>query len=284
MKAPSFAYAKPRSLDEVFALAAQHGEDAKLLAGGQTLLATLNMRLSSPRLLIDITGVPGLAGIAVKGNLVRIGALTTHRTIERSPDIAKHLPLLAQAAPHIAHVAIRNAGTIGGSLAHGDPAAEWPACCVALDATVVLAAQTGERRVQAREFYRGLFETALGAGEVITAVEFPIPGTGYRSAFLELARRQGDYAIVGVAALAKAASGTLSDLRLAFIGGGSTPILARSAMAAIEGKKLGADTIAAAQAALAKDLAPTGDLNGSPATKLHLARVLCGRALTRLAS
>ena len=197
MKAPSFAYAKPRSLDEVFALAEKHGEDAKLLAGGQTLLATLNMRLSSPALLIDITGLPGLAGIEVKGNTLRIGALTTHRTIEQSPEIARHLPLLAQAAPHIAHVAIRNAGTLGGSLAHGDPAAEWPACCVALDATIVIAAKSGERRVKAREFYRGLFETALGAGEVITAVEFPIPGAGYRSAFLELARRHGDYAIVG---------------------------------------------------------------------------------------
>ena len=284
MKAPSFAYAKPRSLEEVFALAETHGEDAKLLAGGQTLLATLNMRLSSPRLLIDITGVPGLAGITVQGNVVRIGALTTHRAIEHSPEIARHLPLLAQAAPNIAHVAIRNAGTLGGSLAHGDPAAEWPACCVALDATIVIAAKSGERRINAREFYRGLFETALGAGDVITAVEFPIPGAGYRSAFLELARRHGDYAIVGVAALAKAAGGTLSDARLAFVGAGPTPILARSAMAAIEGKKLGADAIAAAQAALAKDLAPTGDLNGSPATKLHLARVLCGRALTLLAS
>jgi carbon-monoxide dehydrogenase medium subunit len=284
VKAPSFAYAKPRSLDEVFALAEEHGEDAKLLAGGQTLLATLNMRLSSPRLLIDITGVPGLAAIEIKGSTLRIGALTTHRAIERSPEVARHLPLLAQAAPHIAHVAIRNVGTLGGSLAHGDPAAEWPACCVALDATIVIAAKGGERRVKAREFYRGLFETALGGGEVITAVEFPIPGAGYRSAFLELARRHGDYAIVGVAALAKAAGGTLSDARLAFVGAGPTPILAKGAMAAIEGKTLGADAIAAAQAALAKDLAPTGDLNGSPATKLHLARVLCGRALALLAS
>ena len=283
MKAPPFAYAKPRSLDEVFALAERHGDDAKLLAGGQTLLATLNMRLSSPVLLVDITGLPGLAGISVKGNTLRIGALTTHRAIERSPEVAQHLPLLAQAAPNIAHVAIRNAGTLGGSLAHGDPAAEWPGCCVALDAEFVIAARGGERRVKARAFYRGLFETALGSGEVLTAVEFPIPGAGYRSAFLELARRHGDYAIVGVAALAKATGGAISDVRLAFIGAGPTPILARTAMAAVEGKKPAAEAIAAAQAALAKDLSPTGDLNGSPATKLHLARVLCGRALAQLA-
>jgi carbon-monoxide dehydrogenase medium subunit len=284
VKAPSFAYAKPRSLDEVLALAAQHGADAKLLAGGQTLLATLNMRLSSPTLLIDITGVPGLSGIALKGSVLRIGALTKHREIERSPEVAKHLPLLAQAAPHIAHVAIRNAGTLGGSLAHADPAAEWPACCVALDAEIVIAAKAGERRVKARQFHRGLFDTALGAGEVITAVEFPLPGAGYRSAFLELSRRQGDYAIVGVAALAKSAGGKLSDVRLAFCGAGPTPILARSAMAAAEGKAPAPDAVAAAQAALAQDLAPTGDLNGSPATKLHLARVLCGRVLTALAA
>lgn len=252
MKAPSFAYAKPRSLDEVFALVERHGADAKLLAGGQTLLATLNMRLSSPALLIDITGLPGLAGIAVKGSTLRIGALATHRAIERSPEIATHLPLLAQAAPHIAHVAIRNAGTIGGSLAHGDPAAEWPACCVTLDATIVMASKQRERRVKAREFYRGLFDTALGTGEVITAVEFPIPGAGYRSAFLELARRHGDYAIVGVAALAKVSSGGLADVRLAFIGGGPTPVLARAAMAAVEGKKPGAEVISAAQTALVR--------------------------------
>lgn len=284
MKAPSFAYAKPRSLDETFALAARHGADTKLLAGGQTLLATLNMRLSSPALLIDITGLPGLAGITVKGSTLRIGALTTHRAIERSPEVARHLPLLAQAAPHIAHVAIRNAGTLGGSLAHADPAAEWPACCIALDAVVVIASQRGERRVKAREFHRGLFETALGVGDLITAVEFPIPGAGYRSAFLELARRHGDYAIVGVAALANVGGAVLSDVRLAFIGGGATPILARGAMTAIEGKKAGAEATAAAQGALARDLAPSGDLNGSPATKLHLARVLCGRALTALAA
>jgi carbon-monoxide dehydrogenase medium subunit len=284
VKAPSFAYAKPRSLDEVFALADRHGADAKLLAGGQTLLATLNMRLSSPQLLIDITGLPGLAGITVKGGTLRIGALTTHRTIERSPEIAKHLPLLAQAAPHIAHVAIRNAGTLGGSLAHADPAAEWPACCVALDAEIVIASRKGERRVKAREFHRGLFETALGTGEMITAVEFPIPGAGHRSAFLELARRHGDYAIVGVAALARAGGGALADVRLAFVGAGPTPILAKAAMAAVEGRKPEAGMIAAAQAALGKDLAPLGDLNGSPATKLHLARVLCARALGQLAA
>ncbi len=283
MKAPSFAYAKPRSLEEVFVLL-RRTEDAKVLAGGQTLLATLNMRLSSPALLVDITGVPGLAGIAVRGNVLRIGALTRHREIERSREVAEHAPLLAQAAPHIAHVAVRNAGTIGGSLAHADPAAEWPAVCIALDAEIVIASRLGERRVRARDFFKGLFETALAAGELITGVEVPLLGTGYRSVFLELARRHGDYAIVGVAAVAKPAGGALSDLRVAFLGAGATPILARNAMAAAEGKRASPDTIAAAQGALEKDVAPIGDLNASPATKLHLARVLCGRALAQLAA
>jgi len=210
VKAPSFAYAKPRSLEEVFVVL-RRTDDAKLLAGGQTLLATLNMRLSSPAVLVDITGVPGLAGIAVRGDVLRIGALTRHREIERSREVAEHAPLLAQAAPHIAHVAIRNVGTIGGSLAHADPAAEWPACCVALDADIVIASRSGERRVKARDFYKGLFETALGAGELIAAVELPLLGTGYRSVFLELARRHGDYAMVGVAAAAKPAGGASSS-------------------------------------------------------------------------
>ena len=283
MKAPSFAYAKPRSLEEVLVLL-RRTEDAKVLAGGQTLLATLNMRLSSPAVLVDITGVPGLGGIAVKGSVLRIGALTRHREIERSPEVAAHAPLLAQAAPYIAHVAIRNAGTIGGSLAHADPAAEWPACCLALDADVVIASRSGERHVKAREFFKGLFETALGDGELIAGVEIPLLGAGYRSAFLELARRHGDYAIVGVAAVARAGGGALSDLRLAYLGAGTTPILARNAMGAAEGKPASPATIAAAQAALEKDLAPIGDLNAAAATKLHLARVLCGRALAQLAA
>jgi len=283
VKAPSFAYAKPRSLEEAFVLL-RRTEDAKVLAGGQTLLATLNMRLSSPAVLVDITGVPGLDGIAVRGSVLRIGALTRHREIERSPEVAEHAPLLAAAAPHIAHVAIRNVGTIGGSLAHADPAAEWPACCVALDAEIVVAARAGERRVRAREFFKDLFDTALAPGELIAAVEFPLLGAAYRSAFLELARRHGDYAMIGVAAVAKPAAGALADVRLAFLGAGTTPVLACGAMAAAEGKKPSPEVIAAVQRALAQDLAPIGDLNAAPATKLHLARVLSGRALAQLAA
>lgn len=283
MKAPPFAYARARSLAEVFDLLARHGDSAKLLAGGQSLLATLNMRLSSPELLIDISRLGDLSGIQIRDGVVRIGALTTHAEIERSPEIRKRLPLLAQAAPHIAHPAIRNVGTIGGSLALADPAAEWPACCVALDAHFVIARKSGTRRVAARDFFKGLYATALRPTEVLTHVEIRVPGPEYRSAFVELAQRRGDYAIVGLAAQAKRARGILSDVRLAYLGVGTGPLLARKAMAAIEGKAASPDVIAAASKTLAQDLDPGPDLYSSAATKLQLARVLTGRALAALA-
>lgn len=284
MKAPPFAYARARSLAEVFDLLARHGDGAKLLAGGQSLIATLNMRLSSPQLLIDITRLADLKGIQVHDGTVRIGALTTHAEIERSPEIRKHLPLLAQAAPHIAHPAIRNAGTLGGSVALADPAAEWPACCVALDAQFVIAGKSGTRRIAARDFFKGLYATALQPDEVLTHIEIAVPGPDHRSAFVELAQRRGDYAIAGVAAVAKLAGGTLTGLRLAFLGVGQTPVLARSAMAAMEGKRASVEIIAAATRALDRDLDPAPDLYSSAATKMHLARVLTGRALTALAA
>jgi len=284
LKAPPFAYARARSLAEVFDLLARYGDGAKLLAGGQSLLATLNMRLSAPQLLIDISRLSELSGIQVRDGIVRIGALTTHAEIERSPEIRRHLPLLAQAAPHIAHAAIRNVGTFGGSIALADPAAEWPACCVALDAQFVIAGKAGTRRVAARDFFKGLYATALRPDEVLTQVEIAVKGPEYRSAFVELAQRRGDYAIVGVAAVAKCAGAVLSDLRLAFLGVGQVPVLARRAMAAMEGKRASADAIAAATKALAKELDVGPDLYSSAATKMQLARVLTGRALTSLAA
>ena len=284
MKAPEFSYIKPGSLGEVFDLLERHGDRARVLAGGQSLLASLNLRLSEPELLIDITGITGLSGIAVSGQTLRIGALTTHRQIETSAEIARHLPLLAQAVGNVAHAAIRNLGTFGGSIALADPAAEYPACAVALDATFVLARRGVERRVKAHEFFRGLYETALQPGELLTAGEFPLSAPDYRSVFLELARRHGDYAIVGLAAHARLAGSRISDARLAFLGAGSTPVLAMRAAAALEGRQPDAQTIAAAQATLAEELELPADLYSSHATKLQLARVLLGRALAALAA
>ena len=284
MKAPPFAYRKAATLAEVFELLDTHGDGARLLAGGQSLLAALNLRLSSPQILIDITGVQGLTGIKVANGKVTIGALTTHAEIERSPEIARTLPLLAEAAPHIAHVAIRNVGTIGGSIALADPAAEWPACCLALGAEFVIAAKAGNRKVHARDFFQALYTTALGPADVLTAIEIPVPAAGARSAFVELTRRRGDYAIVGVAATARMDGDALTGVQLAFLGTDQTPVLATTAMAEIEGKKLSPALIAAASKALASDLDPGGDAYSTAATKLHLARVIAGRALAALAA
>jgi len=282
MKPAPFAYARPESIAAACELLRRHGDGARLLAGGQTLIATLNMRLSTPDLLVDIAGIPGLDGIRLQGSTARIGARTTHRAIELSSAVAERLPLLSQAAPLIGHVAVRNCGTLGGSIAFADPAAEWPACAVALDASIVIAGRGGERSVPARSFYRGLYETALGPEEIITAIDFPLPGPSYRSVFLELARRHGDYAIVGVAAVAAIADRRLADVRLAFIGAGPRPMLARHAMAALEGKPAAADAAGAAAEALSLDLEPIGDLYSTPATKMHLARVLLRRAVEAL--
>jgi carbon-monoxide dehydrogenase medium subunit len=269
LKAPSFAYAKPRALEEALALLAR--AEAKALAGGQSLIPSLNMRLSSPELLVDITGLEDLKGIRLDQEVVRIGALATHAEIERSDVVSKHVPLLAEAVRHVAHPAIRNRGTIGGSLALADPAAEYPACALALDATLVVAGSEGRRQVKATEFFKGLFETALAPGELIVAVEFPAQLKDHRFAFAELARRQGDYAIVGVAAFASD-----DTRRFAYFGAGDRALLAPHAAAAKD--------LASAQAALAKDLQPPADLYHSSATKLHLAKVLLERTWTMLST
>jgi carbon-monoxide dehydrogenase medium subunit len=270
LKAAAFAYAKPSSVAQALELLERHGEAARVLAGGQSLIPSLNMRLSSPALLVDIGGLAELKQISIRGQRLSIGALVTHSTLERSPEVAKHVPLLAQAVPHVAHAAIRNRGTIGGSLALADPAAEYPACALALDAQIVLRGSKGERRVRAQDFFKGLFETDLGPGEIVAAAEFPLAGPGERSVFLELARRHGDYAIVGLAAFRGA------ETRLAFLNVGPTAVLAKGAAS----KK----TLAEAKEALKKDLAPTPDLYNSAATKLHLAGVLLERAWKSLST
>jgi len=282
LKPAPFAYAKPRTLDEVFDLLDRHGDSARLLAGGQSLVPTLAFRLSTPSLLIDLGGVPGLAGIAVEGSVVSIGAMTRHVAVERAGDIRRYVPLLSEAVPHIGHPAIRNRGTIGGSLAFADPAAELPACAVALDARLILAGRKGRRTVAAGDFFKGLYETDLKPGEVLVAVEFPALRAGERQRFAELARRHGDYAMVGLAAHGKVDGTRVSGLRLAFFGVGSKPVLASAAMSELEGQNLSATAIALAADALRQDLDPPDDLNGSGKTKLHLARVMLSRVLGQM--
>ena len=282
MKAPRFAYARPASVAEALALLAEHEDEARVLAGGQSLVPMLNFRLAAPKVLVDINRIEALSGIEVAKNHVRIGALARHAELERSADIARHLPLVAAAMPHIAHPAIRNRGTFGGSCALADPAAELPACALALDATFVVAGKKGERRIPAQDFFKGLYATALKAGELLVAAEFPLPKPGYASAFGELARRHGDYAMVGVAAHGSTRGGKFADMRVVFFGVADRPQRAARFERALDGQPATAKAIAAALAGLDADLSPRADLHGSAATKLHLAKVLAGRVLGKM--
>jgi carbon-monoxide dehydrogenase medium subunit len=284
MKPAPFAYVRAQSLDQVFDLLDEHGDDARILAGGQSLMATLNMRLSAPEVLIDINHIDGLSGIDVNDGKVRIGALTRHNEVAASPIIAEYAPLIAKAMPHIAHQAIRNRGTFGGSIAFADPAAELPAVSRAVGADFILQGRNGTRTVAANDFFLGLFETAREPEEILVAAEIPAIPANEVTAFTELARRHGDYAIIGVAAQGSADGGSFSNMRLAFFGAGDRPILAQAANAALEGQSYSDATVAAAQEALGADLDPMDDLNGPPEMKMHLARVVTARVLAELAS
>jgi len=279
MKAPAFSYLRPRQLHEVLTLLAEHGDEARLLAGGQTLLATLNMRLSEPALLIDMQAVSELKGVSLTGQTLRIGAMVTHTEIETSDLVAWHAPILTAAAPHIAHRAIRNMGTFGGSIAYGDPAAEWPACLLALGGVIVARSLRGERRIAADVFFTGLYTTELAPDEVIVACEIPVAQADQKFSFSELARRHGDYAVVGLAATAKITDNKMSDVRLAWIGVDSTPMRSSQAEQSLDGQQLTMQTLTQAVDVLRSELAPTPDLTHSEAAKRQLASVLLKRAL-----
>ena len=284
MKPAPFAYVRPASLEDAIAVLDEHGEDARVLAGGQSLMATLNMRLSAPEVLVDIGRVPGLAGIEEAGGGLRIGAMTRHAAVEASDLVAARAPLIASAMPHIAHPAVRNCGTFGGSIALADPAAELPACAVALGARMTIAGKGGTRTVDADTFFRGLYETALQPGEVLTAVDVPAIGAGWKSGFMELARRHGDYAIIGLAAHVEMEDGRFGQGRLVFFGAGERPVSAVRSAAQLEGERwsdaLG-DRIADA---LKEELDPPADLNADAAMRRHLAGVLARRVLGPLAA
>lgn len=277
MKAAGFRFLRARCVAEALALKAEHGEDARFIAGGQSLVPALNLRLLEPRALIDIAGLPELAGTRVEGDRLVIGALTRHAALANDPLVAAHAPLLLQALPYVAHAAIRNRGTFGGSVALADPAAEWPACCLALDAVMVFAGPgiAGERRIAAAQFFRGLYATALGPDDLLLRVEIPCQPAGARSVALELARRHGDFAIVGI--VATASTGAVTDPRIAFFGVADRPLR----FAEVE-RALAEESAEAAAAKLAQLLDPPADLYHSAATKRHLAGVLLRRATDRL--
>src|SRR5246127_4687692 len=214
MKASAFNYARATSVGNALELLAVHGDGAKVLSGGQSLMPAMNLRLISPELLVDISDLGELRGIELNGAMLRIGALTRHVDLLKSPEIAAYAPLLTEAIAHVAHPAIRNRGTLGGSLAHADPASELPACMMALGASIVVCGRHGERRIPAQEFFTGIYETALSPQELLVAVELPAKPKNSMHFFHEFARRHGDYAILGLAAQAIVERDTFADLRL----------------------------------------------------------------------
>jgi carbon-monoxide dehydrogenase medium subunit len=273
MKASAFSYVKPATVHDTLALLAEQGETAKLLSGGQSLMPALNLRLSSPEWLIDIGGLDDLRGISVAGGMLRLGALTRHVDILRSAEVAARAPLLAEAMAHVAHPAIRNKGTLGGNLAHADPASEMPACMVALDAVIVAQDARRQRRIPASEFFMGIYETALAPDELLVAVEVPLEQPVRAHFFHEYSRRKGDYAIVGLAASAVVEADRFHDLRLGFFAVGDRPLLASAARQLI-GRPVTPVALAAAQAALDAEIEPGEDQQASAAMRRHMARQL----------
>jgi carbon-monoxide dehydrogenase medium subunit len=281
MKASAFSYARATSVANALELLVTHGDKAKLLSGGQSLMPAMNLRLISPEWIIDIGELAELRGIVVKGDVLTIGALTRHVDLARSPEIAAHAPLLTKAVSHVAHPAIRNRGTLGGSLAHADPASELPACMLALNATIVVRGQAGERRVAAADFFTGIYETALSAQELLVAVELPLAQKNSAHFFSEFARRHGDYAITGLAAQAIVAGDVFTDLRLAFFAVGDRPILAEAAKKLLNVAVTPA-VLSDASAALADELDPQDDQQASASMRRHLAKVLLARCTSAL--
>ena len=282
MKPAPFAYHCPASLEEAFDLLDRYGADGRILAGGQTLVPTLNMRLATPAAVIDINRLPGLDEVRAGPEGLVIGALARLDALERSPLVTRHAPLIAQALPHVAHLAIRTRGTFGGSIALGDPAAELPACAVALGATMRATSRRGPREIPAGAFFRGIYTTALQPGEVLTAVVVPPLAPGWRSRFDELARRHGDYALVAVAAHARVANGALAEARLVLTGVGPTPVRATRAEQALAGHRIDERLLGEIARLVAEDLDPPSDVHASAALRRHLAGVLARRVVARL--
>ena len=274
---PEFEYTAPESIDDAIAVLTQD-PDAKLLAGGQSLLPLMKLRLAAPSRLVDLRLVPGLTGIDREGDRVRIGAMTRHAQLQD----AHELGLIARAAGSIADQQVRNCGTIGGSLAHGDPASDLPAVLLATDGEVTAQGPNGSRTIAAAELFEHYLTTALAPDEVITEVRMPA-GDGWGFGYQKFNRRAEDWAMVGVCALVRTSDGTCEDVRIGLTHMGSTPLRARASEAALRGQQLDADSIAQAAEQAAEGTDPPGDLNATPDYKRHLARVLTRRALTEAA-
>lgn len=282
MKPPRFDYFDPTSVDEAIALLREQGEEAKLLAGGQSLVPLLNFRLARPKSLIDLNGVAGLAYIEARDGGLAIGAMTRQRAVERSPLVAERCPLLAEAVPLIGHFQIRNRGTVGGSIAHADPAAELPAVVSALDGQLVVRGPAGERVVEPDGFFTGYLTTSLAPGELLAEVRLPAtrPRTGH--AFIEVSRRHGDFALVGVAALVTLdAGGVCTGAAIALTGVGPAPVRARAAEQALVGARPEKKAFEEAARRVREAVTPDADLHASAEYRTHVSGVLTQRALER---
>jgi len=279
MKLPPFDYAAPKTVDEAVGLLAEYQDDASVLAGGQSLIPLLALRLARPAVLIDINGLQELSGISAANGHVRVGALTREYVAEESALIAGSVPLLAAALPLIGHEAIRSRGTIGGSLAHADPSAELPAVALALGARLVLRGPSGERVIDAADWFEGYLTTSRRADELLAEVRFPVAAAGTGISFQEVARRHGDFAIVGLAASLTLSEGVISDAGLAFTGVSDVPVRATAAEAMLAGERPSAPLFEAAAAVATEDLDPPADLHGTAAYRKKVAATLVRRGL-----
>ncbi|MEW6255324.1 MAG: xanthine dehydrogenase family protein subunit M [Pseudomonadota bacterium] len=282
MKARAFSYERPHTVEAARAAYFAADGDASYISGGQSLVPALAMRLQAPAVLVDLGAIETLRGVSVQGAMLRIGALTRHAQALTDPLIQAHAPLLAASAPFVAHPAIRNRGTIGGSVSLADPASEFPAMMLAMDARMEIFGADGYRCVSADDYFQDLYQTALEPGDILSALLIPCIGPRHRWAFDELARRRGDYAMVGAGILAQYQGDVVAGVRIALFSVGPTPVRARGAEAALIGHSIDCEAIARAQRALEADIDPLDDPQLPAAMRRHLARVLLGRLLRRL--
>lgn len=282
MKPAPFEYAAPETLDEVVRLLGERGDDAKVIAGGQSLVPLLAFRLAAPEILVDVNRVPGLDGVALDGDTLTIGALARHRDVELFPGLRERCAMLADSVSLIGHVAIRNRGTVGGSIAHADSAAEWPSLVLALDGEVQARSVQGVRTIAGRELFESYFTTTLRPDEILTQVRLRLPTGRIGSAYTELARRHGDFAIAGAGALLSLTdAGTVGQGRVVLIGVRDTAVRSTAAEAVLAGAAPGEETFAAAAEAIDPEIEPMSDLHGSSDYRRHVAKVLVRRTLAR---
>lgn len=281
MKPAPFKYVAASTLDHALSLKAEYGDEARFLAGGQSLIPAMNFRLARPDVLIDINGLHELSGVArAASGEIRVGALTRYHSLERDSKFLTDCPLFADALPHIAHPQIRNRGTIGGNLSHADPASELPAIAVAMRARMRIKSVRGEREVAASEFFQGLLTTDIQADEMLVEIAFPAPPARSGACFMEVARRRGDFALAGVAAIVTTdAQARCTQLRLALCGVGETPVDASAAAASLIGQRCTGEAIEAVAAEVQSMIAPSGNVHASPDYQRHIAGVLTQRAI-----